>query len=163
MAQPEKSEAKTDAIVVLTGGNGRINEGLDLLTQKLAPQLFISGVNKDVKKQDIFKSWKKPISPKPCCISLGYKSIDTISNAIEVREWVSDNNIKSLRLVTSSYHMPRAVMEVKRLLPDTKFIKHPVFTDDFIAWKGRFWSLTFSEYNKRLIRWMGSFKKSDLK
>jgi uncharacterized SAM-binding protein YcdF (DUF218 family) len=144
----------TQAIIVLTGGNGRINEGLNMLAQKIAPTLFISGVNKDTTKKDIFNSWKNPTSTKPCCLTLGYKSTDTITNATEVKQWVTDNNIDEFHLVTSSYHMPRAAMEIRNQLPEKSIIKHPVFSDDFQSWKGRFWKLTFSEYNKFLIRWM---------
>ncbi len=155
LAQPTQDNTKTDAIIVLTGGNGRINEGINLLKNKKAPKLFISGVNKDVTKEDIFKSWKQPTSPRPCCLFLGYDSIDTVSNATEVEDWVNKNNIKSFRLVTSSYHMPRASMEIKNLLSsDIDIIENAVFTDDFESWKGRFWQLTFSEYNKTIIRWM---------
>ncbi len=161
MTTPGAESKETEAIIVLTGGNGRINEGLGLLAEKLAPKLFISGVNKDVTNADIFKSWKKPTSSKPCCITLGYNSTDTISNATEVEQWVQDNNIKSLRLVTSSYHMPRAILELRARLPDTDIIKHPVLTDDFESWKGRFWTLTFSEYNKTLLRWMQTFIKKN--
>lgn len=158
LADPTQDQTKTKAIIVLTGGNGRINEGLNLLNNNKAPKLFISGVNKETTKEDIFKSWQKPVSPRPCCIFLGYKSTDTISNATEVEEWVKENGIQSFRLVTSSYHMPRASMEIKNLLPDVKIIENPVFTEDFKSWEGRFWELTFSEYNKTLIRWMQSIK-----
>jgi uncharacterized SAM-binding protein YcdF (DUF218 family) len=146
----------TQAIVVLTGGNGRINEGLNMLAEEIAPNLFISGVHKDTTKKDIFNSWKKPTKKEPCCLTLGYKSTDTITNATEVRDWVTENNIDEFHLVTSSYHMPRASMEIKNQLPDIKIIKHPVFSQDFQSWKGRFWKLTFSEYNKTLVRWMQS-------
>jgi len=154
LMEPQENTVKTEAIIVLTGGNGRINEGLNLLSQKNAPKLFISGVNKDTTKKDIFNSWKKPTKTKPCCLTLGYKATDTISNAEEVKEWVEENKIESFHLVTSSYHMMRAMLEIRKQLPNIKIIKHPVFSDDFQAWQGRFWRLTFSEYNKTLIRWM---------
>lgn len=154
MAAPESKIEKTDAIVVLTGGNGRINAGLNLLAKEASDKLFISGVNQDVKEKDIFDSWKEPTSPKPCCVFLGYKAEDTTGNAVEVQEWVEQNNINSLQLVTSSYHMTRANLELSKALPKKKIIQHPVLTDDFEAWKGRFWTLTFSEYNKTLVSWL---------
>ena len=161
MTTSDAESKKTEAIIVLTGGNGRINEGLDLLADKLAPKLFISGVHKDVTNADIFKSWKNPTTPAPCCITLGYNSTDTISNATEVEQWVQEHNIDSFRLVTSSYHMPRAILEIRARLPDISIIKHPVLTDDFESWKGSFWTLTFSEYNKTLLRWMQTFIKKN--
>ena len=150
MSAPDSKVEKTDAIVVVTGGNGRINAGLDLLSQNTADKLFISGVNQDVKEKDIFQSWKNPTDKKPCCVYLGYKAENTTGNAVEVKEWVEENNINSFLLVTSSYHMTRANLEISRLLPDKKIAQYPVLTDDFEAWKGRFWTLTFSEYNKTI-------------
>ncbi|MEM6811900.1 MAG: YdcF family protein [Pseudomonadota bacterium] len=155
VAQPETGTEKTSAIVVLTGGNGRINEGLNLLDENKASKLFVSGVHEKTTKDDIYNSWKKPVDERrskkgPCCLHLGYEATDTYSNAQETKEWVDEKNIKSIRLVTSSYHMPRANLLMKRFLPDTNIIQHPVFSDDFQPWKGRFWPLTFSEYNKWL-------------
>ena len=154
LSSPEKDKTKTDAIIVLTGGNGRVNEGLNLLAKELSNKLFISGVNKDVTIDDIYASWKNTTANRPCCIFLGYEAIDTEGNAKETQKWVEDNNIQSFRLVTSSYHMPRAYQEISKTLPDRRIITHPVFSDDFEPWKGRFWTLTFSEYNKMLVRWL---------
>jgi len=147
---------KSDAIIVVTGGYNRINTGLDLLDDKQATKLFISGVHENSSITAILNSWKRPLNErnnkgKPCCITLGYKAKDTNGNAIEVQEWVNSNDITSIRFVTSSYHMPRAHLMIARLLPEITIIKHPVFTDDFQPWEGRFWPLTFSEYNKWLI------------
>ncbi len=155
LSEPTKDQSTTEAIIVLTGGNGRINEGLDLLATKMSEKLFISGVNQDVSKDDIFKSWKNPTTPKPCCIFLGYNAHDTVGNASEVKSWIEENNVKSFRLVTSNYHMTRANLLIKRQLPNIKIIKHNVFSDDFENWKGRFWQLSFSEYNKSLSIWLG--------
>lgn len=154
LAKPNQPEMKTDAIVVLTGGNGRINEGLDLLNRKAAPKLFISGVNKDVRNEDIFRSWQNPTTPQPCCIFLGYAAIDTEGNAVETKAWVKEHDIKSIRLVTSTYHMPRAYQEISKILSGVTIIQHAISTDDFQPWQGRFWHLTFSEYNKMLVRWL---------
>ena len=155
LAHPEKPEVKTEAIVVLTGGSGRITEGLNLLADRAAPKLFISGVNKGVSEDDILKAWNSRAPKIPCCIYLGYEAENTAGNAREVQKWVEKNKIKSLRLVTSSYHMPRANMEVSKKLPEIKIFHHPVISDDFEAWKGRFWPLTFEEYHKILFIWLG--------
>lgn len=154
MTEPQSGDTETDAIIVVTGGNGRINEGLDLLDDSKSTKLFISGVNNQTEKKDIFKSWKRgqeKSSDKPCCVYLGYEAKDTQGNAVEVSQWIQKNDIKTIRLVTSSYHMPRAQYMISRLVPDVKVIEHPVFSDDFKSWEGRFWSLTFSEYNKFLV------------
>lgn len=154
MAKANHEETQTDAIIVLTGGTGRINAGLDLLAKQGSGKLFISGVNENVSKQEIFDSWEKPAAKQPCCVYLGYNAVDTTGNAEEVKEWVKENNIKSFRLVTSSYHMPRAHMEISRILPGVEIVQYPVLSDDFQSWEGRFWPLTFSEYNKTLISWL---------
>jgi uncharacterized SAM-binding protein YcdF (DUF218 family) len=146
---------KAEAIIVLTGGNGRVNAGLNLLSDKIAPKLFISGVHKGTKKSDIFASWKTPKNPKLCCIELGYEATNTSENALEVQKWVTANNIQKLILVTSRYHMPRAYLEISRSLPsNTQIFQYSTDSSDFQAWKGRFWPLTFSEYNKTLIQWL---------
>lgn len=146
---------KSEAIIVLTGGNGRINDALDLLKDKIAPTLFISGVHQGTTKDDIYNSWKNKTSAKPCCLVLGYQAVDTSGNAKEVQEWVNDQNIESFVLVTSRYHMPRAYMQISNMLPETQIHKHVTDSEkDYEAWQGRFWSLTFSEYNKMLIEWL---------
>lgn len=160
LTAPDKEQVKSDAIVVLTGGNGRVNAGLDLLADKVASKLFISGVNKDVQKADIYRSWKKPTADKPCCIYLGYEAEDTVGNAAETQNWVRKNDIETMHLVTSRYHMPRAYQEISRALPETNIIRYPVVTADFENWKGRFWTLTFSEYNKTLISWLNLEKRN---
>lgn len=145
---------QADAIIVLTGGNGRLNAGLDLLHKGIAPIMFISGVNTDTDKNDIYKSWKNKTDPSPCCIELGYEARDTAGNAVEVQSWVRANNMRHFVLVTSRYHMSRAYLEIKRSLPDTQITKFVTDTQDFQPWEGRFYSLTFSEYNKMLIQWL---------
>lgn len=149
LSAPDKETANSDAIIVLTGGNGRITAGLDLLKQKKADKLFISGVNEEVTPADILSD-----DGNLCCIFLGYKAQDTVGNAKEVKEWVEENDIKRFHLVTSSYHMPRAQIELSQALPDTDMLPYPVLTQDFEPWKGRFYSLTFSEYNKTIISWL---------
>lgn len=145
---------KAEAIIVLTGGNGRINAALDLLQAKAAPILFVSGVNEGTNKDDIYNSWKQKNAGRPCCIILGYQAIDTSGNATEVQEWVNKEGIKSFILVTSRYHMPRAYLQISNSLPTTEIHKHVTDSNDLEPWVGRFWSLTFSEYNKMLIQWM---------
>ncbi len=141
---------KTDAIVVLTGGPKRVEEGLKLLKAGAAPKLFISGVNKDVKVHELLKS--QEANP---AVTLGYEAIDTKGNADETAPWVRENKIKSLRLVTSSYHIPRALLELGRQLPDVTILAHPVKTGDEYDIKAKgYWALTFGEYNKTLATWI---------
>lgn len=147
---------KTDAIVVLTGGSGRLDEGLKLLEQGLAGKLFISGVYKGVDMQSLLKAYRDSPSNLNCCVAIGYAE-DTINNALETAEWVRVNGYTSLRLVTGAYHMPRSVLEFKHALPGALLIEHPVFPahvkqTNWWAWPGTT-GLIVGEYNKFLVAW----------
>ena len=85
---------------------------------------------------------------------LGYQATDTSGNAQEVKEWIEKNKIKSFILVTSKYHMPRAYLEISKSLKDREIHRYGNESYEFTPWKGRFWSLTFSEYNKTLVQWV---------
>lgn len=150
--KPDSIGEKTDAIVVLTGGNYRINTALGLFADGLAPKLLITGVHKSVKDYEILAGWKgkKPIPD--CCISLGRDATTTIGNADEAYKWASKNNVTSMRIVTSAYHMPRALIEFHHLMPDMEIIAHPVEEQDYAHDDWRFWYITLSEYNKNLLR-----------
>ncbi len=150
--KPRDREAKTDAIVVLTGGNHRVNTGLQLLADGLAPTLFISGVHMRVSTEDIISNWEGDKPLPDCCIKLGHKALTTYGNADETRDWIKENNIQSIRLVTSNYHMWRSLLVFKQAVPEVKIIPHPVEEKDYGITDKKFWSLTFSEYLKILFR-----------
>lgn len=109
---------KTDAIVVVTGGPGRIDRALDLLEQKQAERLFISGVNRDVKPHELAARYKRPDALFDCCVALGFEADDTRSNATEVASWVDRRDYQSIRLVTTDWHMRRAYYELRRMVPE---------------------------------------------
>lgn len=152
--KPYDETIKTDAIIVLTGGDKRVNTGLDLLAADKAKFLFISGVNQKVKPQDLVALWhgdREKVLPR---ITLGYAADSTAQNAIESQQWIRDNNIKSVRLVTANYHMTRSLLMFHNAMPELEIYKHPVMPDDFVPWKEQFWPLTFQEYNKALASWL---------
>ncbi|MGV1684896.1 YdcF family protein [Sphingopyxis sp. NJF-3] len=105
---------KTDAIVVLTGGPGRIDRALELLETGQAKRLLISGVAREVKPRELAAEYKRPQSLFDCCIALGFEAEDTRSNATEVASWVARRNYKTVRLVTTDWHMRRAEYEIGR-------------------------------------------------
>lgn len=151
--KPSDQTTKTDAIVVLTGGNKRIETGLALYAEGLAPTLFITGVHDLVTKADIVSSWKGKNKLPDCCIVLGHKALTTFDNALEAQEWINKNHITSIRLVTSDYHVARALLEFERSIPkDIKIIVHPVKEEEKPLETARFWVIVFSEYNKILYR-----------
>lgn len=147
-----KADTKTDAIVVLTGGAGRLPEGVRLLKAGAAPVLFISGVNRKVEKGALLRvAGGAPDALKPKII-LGYRAEHTRGNAYETALWVRARQLKSLRLVTANYHMRRSLLELRRALPGTRIIVHPV-SPKLVA-SGRWWrsldgiNIVATEFNK---------------
>jgi len=116
----------TDVVVVLTGGAGRIDRGVELLARNKAREMLISGVGTDVRLQDLISD--SDLSPQilQCCVTLGRAARDTRENAIEAAGWAASRNISSIRLVTSDFHMPRSLLEFERRLPHTQILPEPV-------------------------------------
>lgn len=155
--QVAEPNVKTDAIVVLTGGSGRLDEGLNLLEQGAADKLFISGVYEGVDMQNLLQAYRESPEDLNCCVAIGH-AVDTIANAIETAKWAKDNHIASLRLVTGAYHMPRSVLEFKQAMPGVTLVEHPVFPahvkqQNWWAWPGTT-GLIVGEYNKFLMAWV---------
>lgn len=132
--QPEAA----DAIVALTGGAARIEGALDLLAEKRAKRVFISGVHPGVGTSEIAGQVTAERRPfLECCVDLGYEARNTIGNADETRDWAARNSIHSLIVVTSAYHMPRSIAEFSRAMPDVKIIPYPVSNGSRVA--GDWW------------------------
>lgn len=153
---PDTSE-RTDAIVVLTGGSGRVRTGLDLLLANRADRLFVSGVYRGVDVDQLLAVMKQRPDEVEGRIGIG-NAINTIENAEETAVWVRGKGLKSLRLVTSAYHMPRSLLEFSFAMPDVRIVPHPIFpqhvkSDDWWAWPGTA-ALTVSEYSKFLLAWL---------
>ncbi len=149
---------KADAIIVLTGGPDRITSAIQLLGRELAPQLFISGVNKTVKEEELLKDVPSPLRPK---IHLGYMADSTYTNALETSDWIKENKVDSIILLTSFYHMPRSLVEMHQHSPDLAIYPHSVFPkefDDSTHWlyTNYAWQLLL-EYNKFLITYSKYF------
>lgn len=152
--QPQNPSEPTDAIIVLTGGAQRVNKGLDLLSTGQGKKLFITGVNGHVSLQEIMNLWKRPIieeDSNDCCIVLDHKARNTIQNAQETKAWAQKEHIKTLRLVTSDYHMPRARLEFKHNIPGIIILAWPVKAHTEKAETNELLRLSFGEYNKTLL------------
>jgi uncharacterized SAM-binding protein YcdF (DUF218 family) len=136
----------TDAAVVLTGGPGRIDHAIDVLRAGKARRLLVAGVDPAVTKSDLAR--RIPGSSKwlACCVDLGSESVDTRSNAEEASRWLAKHSYRSLRLITSDWHMRRARYEFDKVLGG----KYQLTTDGVRTEPG-FLTL-FGEYNKYLLR-----------
>jgi uncharacterized SAM-binding protein YcdF (DUF218 family) len=110
-------DERTDGIVVLTGAAGRIEHGVALLRRDKASRLFISGVDRDAGKISISRAYGIGMKTMRCCVELGHEAIDTRSNAIETAAWIKKRGYRTVRLITSDWHMRRARYELSRQLP----------------------------------------------
>lgn len=146
LGQPVEPSQKTDAIVVLTGAPGRIDRGLELMRERAAKRMLVSGVGHEVKPHELAIQYKEPRLFR-CCVDLGWEAVNTRSNAEETAEWVRRNGYKTVRLVTSDWHMPRARLELANQLgSEVEVIGDPVRSSP------RFMTL-LREYHKFLVRW----------
>lgn len=150
---PQEPERKTDAVIVLTGGKNRIETGLQLFADGMAPQLFITGVHTDTSRREILGRWRGKDALPACCITLGYEARSTVQNAQETRDWLEDTDFHSIRIVTGNYHMNRAWLELSHALPDIEIYTHPVAQDDLKVNRELLRNLLISEYHKSLYRW----------
>jgi uncharacterized SAM-binding protein YcdF (DUF218 family) len=153
-AAVETSIARTDAIVVLTGGSGRVREGLELLRQGRADRLFVSGVYRGVDLRELLRVREEDAGNLGQRVDLGYDADDTQGNALETARWMQRRGYRSLRLVTGAYHMPRSLLEFRSVMPDARIVAHPVFPphvrqDDWWRWPGTA-TLLVGEYTKYL-------------
>jgi uncharacterized SAM-binding protein YcdF (DUF218 family) len=157
---PADDGRHTDAVVVLTGGSGRLAAGLALLAEERADKLFVSGVYRGVEVAELLAISRRAPGELECCIVLGYSAGDTAGNARETAEWIRRQGYGSLRLVTSDYHMPRSLVEFRRWLPNAEIVPHPVSSasvhlEDWWRWPGTALLLA-TEYSKFLVSVMRS-------
>ncbi len=150
------ADPRADAIVVLTGGAQRIDGALNLIAEKRAKRLLISGVNRDVSHNDLSRVVSRNLRDDlACCVDLGKEALDTIGNAAETRHWAAERGFSSLIVVTSDYHMPRSMTELAGAMPDVDLIPYPVASPhlSFAGWwhdPGAF-GLLAREYGKFLV------------
>ena len=142
----------TDAIVVPTGGPGRIVRGLSLVEAGRARRMLVSGVATGLRKADLIAA-NGHARAITCCVDLGREAVDTRSNAEETARWVREHRYRSVRLVTSDWHMARARMELGAALdPDVAIVR------DGVPGETRLGPLV-NEYNKLILRrialWLG--------
>ena len=144
------------AVVALTGGADRIQDALDLLEKGYAGRLLITGVNPSLTRADVGRLAPRSAAFIECCVDLGYEARNTIGNALETRSWLAHHGLRGpVIVVTSNYHMPRALAEFAHELPEVELIPFPVVSDRLRA--GAWWNdpgvarLWMGEYVKYLV------------
>lgn len=152
---PPAEMETADGIVALTGGPDRITVAYRLLEQGKAGRLLITGVHPDVTAASLKKIVPGDASKFDCCIDIGYMAANTVGNAAETADWVRERNYRSIILVTSTYHLPRAKLELGRAMPGVEIMPFPVFQDTlhldgWWAYPGTT-RLLVSEYTKYLL------------
>lgn len=144
-------DRRTDAVVVLTGGAGRIERGLETLRRRLAGRMFISGVQRTVRPQELAAAHEVDPALFECCIDLGREAVDTRSNADEVAHWMRRRGFRSMRLITTDWHMPRARFEIsKRVEGEVAIVGDAVQSNPSLR-------QLFTEYNKFLLGHVADF------
>jgi uncharacterized SAM-binding protein YcdF (DUF218 family) len=148
-------DSKADGIVVLTGGTSRVSDALELLASGHGKRLLITGVNTGTTTADIARQTAEYGRYLACCVDLDYSALNTLGNAVQTRRWTLDRGFHSLIIVTSAYHMPRALAEIAHQLPDVTLIPFPVVSDRLRVepwWSnGDTTRLVLSEYFKYLF------------
>ena len=146
LEEPAAADALTDAIVAITGGEGRIEQGIEMLEDGRGKRMLIAGADPAVTKADLVRRLGGKRRLVQCCVDLGSESVDTRSNAEEAKRWIAKRNYRSIRLITSDWHMRRAQYEFRRQLGDKVKI-----VPDAVRSEPRFITL-FGEYNKYVLR-----------
>jgi len=143
-----------DGIAVLTGGAARIDKAMKLLTQQKAKRLLITGVNRTTSTEELKQLASQGDRLFSCCVDIDKEARNTIDNATETSQWVARNHYTSVIVVTSNYHMPRALAELARVMPGVTLIPYSVVDNNVHL--DRWWTfpgttrLLISEYLKYL-------------
>jgi uncharacterized SAM-binding protein YcdF (DUF218 family) len=145
----DRDAPPTDAGIVLTGGDGRIEHAITVLKAGKVKRLLVAGADPSVAKRDIAR--RVPGSGRwvRCCVDLGSESVDTRSNAAEAERWLQARGYDSYRLITSDWHMRRARFEFDRKIGDDRMM-----VIDAVRSEPRLMTI-FKEYNKYLFRRLG--------
>jgi uncharacterized SAM-binding protein YcdF (DUF218 family) len=146
LAEPAGPKARTDGIVAITGGEGRIEQGVEMLGDGRGKRMLIAGADPSVTKADLVRRLGGKRRLVQCCVDLGSESVDTRSNAEEAKRWIRKRGYRSIRLITSDWHMRRAEYEFRRQLG-----KDVTIVPDAVRSEPRFITL-FGEYNKYVLR-----------
>ncbi|MBS7543743.1 YdcF family protein [Ancylobacter oerskovii] len=122
----DRTGRTADGIVVLTGGADRVAEAANLLAEQRGRRLLITGVHPETTLVEIGRTVPVAQTVLDCCAELGRSALNTRGNAIETAEWAHRLGFRSLIVVTSGWHMPRALVEMGRAMPEIELLPYPV-------------------------------------
>lgn len=126
---PTPEPERADAIVALTGPSAeRVNAAIRLLEQDKGERVLISGVNPEVRRQELRELTPGSSRMFNCCVDLGFEAETTTGNAAEIAAWTRAKGYDSLIVVTSDYHMPRSLMEIRSAAPGVELTPYAVET-----------------------------------
>ena len=147
IARPPAPPPPTQGIVALTGGPGRVETALRLLVAQPDALLLITGIGGGSDLDTLASLSGIDPAPLAMRVTLGHDATTTRGNARETRAWARERGIRSLLVVTAPFHMPRALVELGRALPEVRLVEYPAETG------GRRVSLRvlIGEYNKYLV------------
>ncbi|MBC2883834.1 YdcF family protein [Ochrobactrum sp. CM-21-5] len=124
--QPPALNEPADAIVVLTGGQSRIQAAVDLLQDKRGKRLLISGVHPSTNEKSLQRATHAEQGLFDCCVDLDRSALNTVGNATESERWIRANNFHRVIVVTNNYHIPRSILEMSYRMKDVEFVPYPV-------------------------------------
>jgi uncharacterized SAM-binding protein YcdF (DUF218 family) len=122
-------DTRADGIVALTGAAARIPDAIELLATDRGKRLLITGVHRATSSKEIARLTPLYSRYFTCCIDLDRSALNTFGNALETKRWARAHNFNSLIVVTSNWHMPRAMAELAHQLPDVTLIAYPVISE----------------------------------
>jgi uncharacterized SAM-binding protein YcdF (DUF218 family) len=120
---------KVDGIVALTGAASRIPDAIELLAAGRGKRLLITGVHRATSASEIARLTPLYAKYFTCCIDLDRSALNTLGNALEAKRWSREHGFNTLIVVTSNWHMPRAMAEMAHQLPDVRLVPYPVMSE----------------------------------
>lgn len=148
LPQPAPAE-RSDGVIVLTGGTGRIDRGLELLRAGQTRQMLVSGVDREVRPIEFAAQFKVEPELMRCCVTLGFEATDTRSNGREAARWMAEHKLRTVRVVTTDWHMRRAAYEIELARPEgVRIIRDSVKSKPSLR-------ILAVEYHKLLARHLG--------
>ncbi|MES1256545.1 MAG: ElyC/SanA/YdcF family protein [Acidobacteriota bacterium] len=148
LAEPLRQSAaprQADAIVVLAGGVGesgqagggyqeRVKTAVQLYQRGFAPRMiFESGFVFAFREVDIMRDLAVSLGVPPSAILLDTSGANTYEDVVRVQALLDEHGWRRILLVSSPYHMRRALLTWRKHAPDEDVVPTPVPESQFYA------------------------------